>query len=202
MFSTEIDPLLGWVLRLCTGLLFVSAGYHKLRDPTAFRQVVGHYALLPQRLVPAVAASLPVAELALAAGLVLPELLGIDSIGQVTRGAALGVVGLLGLYTAAMLANLARGRTGMDCGCGSSGVHRPIGMGLLARNGFLLVAAALCVLPADGRALTWLDGVVVLPCVISCALLYAALEMAAANAKHQKRLFVSRIAPSAMREGV
>jgi hypothetical protein len=199
MLPNAIDPAIAWVGRLCLGLLFLSAGYYKLREPAVFRRALVGYALLPERRVPLVAALLPIAELAVAVGLTLPGLLRIELASQLTRGAALGAMALLGLYTVAMIVNLTRGRSGMDCGCGRA--HRPVGPGLLARNGFLAAATALCILPAGGRPLGWLDVVVVTACVVSSALIYVALEIAAANAAHQKQFFVSRIAPAAIREG-
>jgi len=199
MLPNAIDPVIAWVGRLCLGLLFLSASYYKLREPAPFRRALAGYALLPERRIPLVAALLPVAELVVAVGLTFPGLLRMEISSQLTRAAALGAMALIGLYTVAMVVNLARGRSGMDCGCGPA--HRPVGLGLLARNGFLAVAASLCVLPAGGRPLGWLDVVVVLACVVSSALIYVALEIAAANAAHQKQFFVPRIAPAVIGEG-
>ena len=45
---------------------------------------------------------------------------------------------LLALYAGAMAVNLARGRRDLDCGCAGPGVRRPVGEGLLIRNGALI----------------------------------------------------------------
>jgi hypothetical protein len=167
-----LDPAVGLALRLGLAALLLAACAHKLRDPAGFRRAVAGYRLLPARGVGAAAAGLALAELALGGGLLLPA---------AAARAALGTAALLALYAAAIGVNLARGRRGIDCGCAGPGARRPLGGGLVARNGVLALAALAAALPPTPRALVWLDGVSVAAGVALAALLYLAVDAALAQ---------------------
>jgi uncharacterized membrane protein len=138
-----IDPVVHYLLVCLLALVFVQGGAAKLTARDEFQGVVSSYRLLPSAMVPAFAALLPLAELAVGVGVVLPA----------TRhfGAALAFA-LLMMFALAMAINLARGRTEIDCGCFKSGFRQTISGWLVGRNLLLAAGAALLWLPAGGRA--------------------------------------------------
>jgi hypothetical protein len=92
------------------GLRISPCRFAKVTDLADFRSAVTNYRLLPTRLVPAVALTLPFAELAAAVLLALGILPGIIA----------GLLAVLLLsFAAAIAINLARGRS-FDCGCAGS----------------------------------------------------------------------------------
>lgn len=169
------DPAVQATLRAAGALLFAAAAWHKLRDRKAFREALAGYRLLPAACLGPAAIALPCAELAAALALATP--------GSAAAGALAGA-GLVALYAGAIGVNLARGRRTIDCGCGGPGGRRPIGAGLLWRNGALAAALLLAARTPSPRPFTWLDGASVAGCVASLALLYAALDVLLANRAH------------------
>lgn len=161
-----LDPAISWILAASFALLFTAASSHKLADWRRFRATVASYRLLPAALAPAAAGVVVVLEAAVVVLLLTPPLRA--------AGAALAAA-LLIAYAAAMGANLARGRTNLDCGCFGAGRRRQVRWGMVRRN---LVLAALAVpaalLPAGERALAPLDGLTIGGATLALALLYAA----------------------------
>lgn len=174
-----MDPVVAVVLRGALALLFVVAAAHKLRDRTAFRATLDAYAVLPGALVGAVAALVPLVELAAAVLLVAPR--------TTSLGVALAVV-LLATYALAMAVNLRRGRRDLDCGCMGPATRSKIGPELVARNVVLIAVALACLLPVAPRALGWLDFVTVPLALATVAALYAASERLLALAPAARRL--------------
>jgi hypothetical protein len=159
------DPLLQLTLALPLALLFLHGAWHKYRDIAGFRAQLAAYRMLPVALLPAVATGLPVAEASTALMLLLPA----------TRAAAAALgLSLFLLYALAMLVNLRRGRSWIDCGCG--GAAQPLSYGLVLRNLILAAGAALLLLPAHVRTLGVAD--LLLLCALSALL---ALAYLAAN---------------------
>lgn len=174
-----MDPVVAAILRGGLGLLFLAAGWHKLRDLAAFRASLAAYELLPERATRAAAAGLAVAELVASVALLAPV--------PAAPGTLLAVA-LLAVYTGAIAVNLARGRRDIDCGCAPAALAQPLGGGLVARNALLLGAALLCLAPTRPRSLVWLDGLTVLAAVGALAASYAALERLMATAPRLSRL--------------
>lgn len=163
------DPLLEWTARLVLALVFAVSAWAKFRDLARFAGVVGNYQVLPERLVAPAAHAVPIVEAAVAAGLLA------DSTRAVAAGWALA---LLGAFSLAMLVNLARGRTGIDCGCFGGALRQRLSWGLLGRNGGLAGAAVLAAWPAAAaREWTWLDALTVGAAGGSIVLLYGALSL-------------------------
>lgn len=106
------------------GLIFLVAGWTKLRHRPLLAAVVANYRVLPPSAVPIVARVLPYVELAVGVAL-------IAALGAVPALAA--ILLLLG-FAAAMAMNIRRGRAHIDCGCGLSGLHQSLGWPLVARN--------------------------------------------------------------------
>src|ERR1700730_12208844 len=96
----------------CTTLIaltFAQSAWHKLSELDSFTGFVADYQLIPERIVTRVSKVLVAMEAAVPIGLAMDE----------TRatGAALAMAALL-IYAAAMMLNILRGRSHIDCGCG------------------------------------------------------------------------------------
>ena len=123
------------------GLIFLVAGWTKLRHRPLLAAVVANYRVLPSPLAPVVASILPYIELAVGAAL-------IAGLGRVP---ALAAILLLTGFAAAMAVNIRRGRSHIDCGCGLSGLHQSLGWPLVARNlAFAALLLPMALLPAPG----------------------------------------------------
>jgi Methylamine utilisation protein MauE len=166
MPSLVLDPAVGALIIGCFALLFASAALHKLRGLGHFTEVLRAYRLLPagaERL----GAGVPLAELAVAAGLLAP----------VTRAAAaLTGVALLACYAAAIAVNLGRGRRDLACGCGGAQDARPIAPWMVARNLLLGLALAVTLVSWKSRPLLPTDALTVGAGIAVAALLYASLD--------------------------
>jgi uncharacterized membrane protein len=164
----QIDPVAASVLSLALTALWCASGVHKLRDPRRFADAVAAYTMVPPWAVALVAGALPLIEIAVAIGLVVP----------VTReAAALLSTLLLGLYGLAIAINLRRGRRELDCGCLGFGRRSSISTRLLWRNGALMLASlAVGLLQRRVRELDWIDLFTVTLGVAAAAILYAASE--------------------------
>jgi putative oxidoreductase len=114
------------VLEVVLGGIFLYAGLQKYLHSYEFAEAVLAYHLLPVRLVGAVAAALPWAEMA--AGLFL-------IIGLKRRSCLILLAGLLGAFTIVILITMARGLK-IDCGCGLF-LSRQVGWEVLLEDGVL-----------------------------------------------------------------
>lgn len=135
------EPLIHWALRSFLAALFATAALSKLTGMEEFHGVVRNFRLLPDMASRAVAMVLPVAELAVAAGLMIPAL---------AAPAALAAAALLGVFGLAIAVNVLRGRTQIDCGCFRNGMKQRISWAMVARNAVLAAMAlgAAALLPA------------------------------------------------------
>ena len=122
--------------RLLLAGVFALAALAKLRHPARTREDLAGLGL-PPRLVPAAGIALPLAELGVAALLLIGPLAGM--------GAWLAL-GLLVVFTAVIAANLLRGRR-PACACFGSLSRATIGAGAVARNLSLMAVAGALLLP-------------------------------------------------------
>ncbi|MGE8132289.1 MauE/DoxX family redox-associated membrane protein [Novosphingobium subterraneum] len=130
------------------GAVFVGAGIAKLRSRRIFPGVVANYRLLPEALVPVVAATLPFAEVAVGVALICG-----------VRLAAVPAGLLLLVFAAAMAINIGRGRSHIDCGCGRSELRQPLSRALVTRNLVLALLLVPALLPQPQFASAqWLIG--------------------------------------------
>jgi peroxiredoxin len=119
------------LLRLALSAVFSIAGVAKFLDQQGTRNAVKNFGA-PAKLTPALALLLPLAELAIAAGLLFDQTVGASAIAALV---------VLGLFVAAISVSLARGRT-HDCHCFGQLYSRPLGWPTLARNLVFALAAA------------------------------------------------------------
>lgn len=140
--------------RLVLAAVFVVAAVTKLADRDGTRDAAVAFGA-PERVAPALALLLPIAELTVAV-LLLPA--------TTALAGALGGLALLLLFSAAIALNIARGRA-PECHCFGQLHSEPAGPRTLARNGALAGVAALAVVGtltgSDTSAVAWigrLDG--------------------------------------------
>ena len=177
-----IDPALALVVRAALALLFLFTAGHKLRDVNAFAAAVAAYDLVPQQWQRTLSWSFAVLEVA--AGIFLFTNLAI---------APFAAAALLVVYTTAIIINLGRGRRDIDCGCAGPAHRMPLSGGLVVRNLMLILAALCATLPPTSRPQIWLDAVTVIASVTALSFLYAAADLALANAVRLRPLIHARL---------
>jgi hypothetical protein len=169
----QIDPVLGWMAAAAAAAIFVASGALKFYDLETFRGAVTNYRLLPEWLATPFAWGVPVIESAAALGLLLTP---------IRAPSALVLVGLLGVFTGAIVINLARGRTDIDCGCFGPALRQRLSWWLLARNGALFALLAAALMPAGPRPMDFLDAATVGFAAATVVVLYTAANYLIANA--------------------
>ena len=131
---------LGIVLGVLLAVVFSAAALGKLTDLAGTRDGLAGFGL-PRALVAPVALALPAAELVVAVLLLF---------GVTRMAGAAGALGLLAIFSVAIIANLARGRT-PDCHCFGRLHSAPAGWATVARN-VVLGACAAALLAAGSSA--------------------------------------------------
>ena len=146
-------PMFG--IGLALGLQLLAAGITHIANPELAARAVGGAVRLPAPIARLATVVLALVELAAAVAIASPWL---------RSQAAVPVLLLLLVYTAAVLGMLLSGRGGQDCGCGGLVAGIPVGRGLLARNLMLCAFALACVLvtaPAPSSPWSWLAGLAI-----------------------------------------
>src|ERR1700676_5171182 len=142
--AVMLDPVIGSLLVGCFVLLFVSAASHKLRDLQQFAQVFAGYNIAPLVNRWRLSWLVPVLEILIALGLLLPA----------SRAATTVVaVALLVSYALAISVNLRAGHNAIACGCGGPDQRRPIAAWMVWRNLLLASLLGLTLLPWTARPL-------------------------------------------------
>lgn len=167
-----VDPLLPNVLAGLLAIVLLAGAWQKARDMDGFTGALWNYRLLPESLVGPAAYAVTAAEAA-AGMLLLP-------VATRAYGAGLALV-LIAAVTLAVIANLARGRRAIDCGCGGPGGGQQLSWALVARNGALALAAWMALTHPAARELVWLDRVTLLAATLGLYGLYAAADQLIAN---------------------
>jgi hypothetical protein len=169
----QIDPVLGWMAAVAAAAIFASSGALKFYDLEAFRGALTNYRLIPEWLATPFAWAAPVVECAAALGLLL---------SPIRASAALVLIALLGVFTGAIVINLARGRTDIDCGCFGPALRQRLSWWLLLRNGALLALLAIALMPAATRPMGFFDVATVGMAAATVVVLYTAANYLIANA--------------------
>ncbi|MCU0561940.1 MAG: DoxX family membrane protein [Desulfobacterales bacterium] len=116
-------PVLGLVLRVYVGAVFVLASMYKINFPGEFAETIAAYQLVPHWAVNALALVMPWAELVCGSLMVL---------GVRTKAAAAAIGGMLVLFSLAIVITLLRGIP-IGCGCFTS-MEDPMGWDTLLRD--------------------------------------------------------------------
>jgi Methylamine utilisation protein MauE len=174
-FSLMLDPVVSSAVGAALSVILLTGGLQKLRDPALFRATLANYRLLPEGWLWEVALLLPLWEISAGSLLLFSP----------TRvAAALLTTGLLCVVTAAVVINLGRGRTGIECGCGGFGGHvgeQTLSWALAARNAVLAAAALLVLVEEEARVLVWIDYLSVAFGILSLLGLYVTANQLMAN---------------------
>lgn len=157
-------------------LLFVISVLHKLLDVDRFSGYVNNYDLVPQQSVKATTYGLIGLEIAISLGLIIPAFNGI---------ATVAAIALLSLYALAMLINIRRGNTQIECGCGGPVMF--LSYDLVLRNG-LIILIALPALFAHPSDITMIDTFVSVSCGALLFLMFIIAEKLLANFHHSQTL--------------
>lgn len=116
-------PLLGLLLRIYVGGLFIYASMYKINYPSEFAETIASYQLVPYWAVNLMALVMPWMELVSGVLLVL---------GVRTKSSAAVIGGMLVIFSLAILITLLR-RIPIDCGCFTS-IEKPLGWSTLVRD--------------------------------------------------------------------
>jgi len=166
----RIDPVLSLTFATAVASLFFTSVVHKIKDPYRFRDAVSGFALIPEPLILATAIFVLVCECSVVATFILGS----------TRAAGMCVAGtLMVLYAGAIVVNLLRGRTRIDCGCVGFLPQQHLGWWMVARNAVVATGAFIASLPRAPRELTSMDFFVVICAACAAAALYSAQGMLA-----------------------
>ena len=155
-------------------LLLGSAAWGKFRDAAAFEAILADYRLLPGSLVRPLARGIPVVEGVLAGAWTIAPWRTDAAVFASIATAAL----ILG-YGAAIAANLSRGRSWIDCGCGGG---EQLSWVLVGRNAVLAAVAVVPLLAGGAGRPDWGDLAMALPAFAAGACLYLATGALVANA--------------------
>ncbi len=159
--SFATDPIAVGAIVGALALVMFAAAWHKFSEPEEFVGALAAYRLMPEVAVWPVARILPVVEVVIGAGVLVP----------VTRQVAtFSLAGLVLLYAIAIAINLARGRRSIDCGCG--GAAHPLSWGLVGRNLVLAALAIAASQPTLERGLSWIDALTLVFGVLAFYALY------------------------------
>lgn len=154
-------------------VLLGSAAWGKFRDAAGFEAILADYRLLPGSLVRPVARGIPVVEGVLAgAWIIAPWHTDAALLASIATAAI-----MLG-YGVAIAANLSRGRSWIDCGCGGG---EQLSWVLVGRNAVLATLAVVPLVVGAGVP-DWGDLAMALPMFAAGACLYLATGVLVANA--------------------
>lgn len=174
-----IDSTISWTLSLTLALVFGASATIKFVDFSEFRGALENYRIVPDELSLPLAAIVSITELGCAIGLLFPRFHAV---------AAMLLIVLLAIFTAAIAINMMRGRLYIDCGCFGPMLRQPLSKWLLARNGILMLLGALALIPNDARAISVLDVVTITMGASTLVLLYGAANYLLANAPASNKM--------------
>jgi len=176
---TGIDPAIRGLCAFSLVLIFGASGVMKLRDLGMFEGSLANYQLVPMWMERPLAYLLPIIECIAVAGLLMTS----------TRAlAASTLLALLTIFSGAIAINLARGRIHIDCGCFGPALRQELSGWLLLRNLFLMILAAVVILPESDRAVESLDVVTIVLGAMTLVILYASANFAIGNAPKTRAL--------------
>lgn len=166
------DPVVTRSLGAMLSVLLLIGSWQKLRDMVVFAAAVDNYRLLPESLVTPVAWLVALSEASAAVLLLLND--------TAAAGAWLAMA-LIASVTAAVVINLLRGNTAIDCGCGGLS-SQPLAWSLVARNVVLMGIALLASQEGASRPLVWADYLTTVGVVLGLLGLYTIANQLMTNA--------------------
>lgn len=161
------DPVFFYIISVTLSALFFTSTWQKLQNRAEFVGILDSYQILHKTLLNFFARAIPSIELAIAAGLLIPD--------TRTLSAVLAAALLLG-YATAIAFNIYRGNKDIDCGCSYGTSRQTISMGLVWRNLILATGAASLMLPTFFRPLGYFDYAMILFGVIQFSVMYLTIN--------------------------
>ncbi|EFL51407.1 DoxX family protein [Solidesulfovibrio fructosivorans JJ]] len=134
--------IVGAVLRVALGLIFLAAAWDKIVDPMAFAKIIRNYQIVPDQLVAGVALVLPWIEVVVGMCLIT---------GFLSRGASLSAALMMAVFLAAMAWTQHKGIS-TQCGCFTTKADDAISARTFVRDGSLLALAVLVTVESFVRA--------------------------------------------------
>lgn len=134
--------IVGMVLRVALGLIFLAAAWDKIVDPMAFAKILRNYQILPDTLVAGVALVLPWIEVVVAMCLFT---------GFLSRGAGFSACLMMVVFLAAMAWTRYKGIS-TQCGCFTTQADDAISMRTFLRDGSILALSVLVAVDSFVRA--------------------------------------------------
>ena len=125
--------VVGTVLRVALGLVFLVAAWDKIADPMAFAKIMRNYQILPDALIAGVALVLPWIEVVVGMCLLT---------GFLSRGASLSATLMMAVFLAAMAWAQHKGIS-TQCGCFTVKADDAISVHTFIRDGSILALALL-----------------------------------------------------------
>jgi uncharacterized membrane protein len=174
-----IDPAISWTVSMALALVFGASAVIKFVDFSEFRGALENYRVVPEELSLPASVIVPVGELAGAVGLLVQRF---------HAAAAMLLIFLVAIFTAAIALNLMRGRLYIDCGCFGPMLRQPLSNWLLARNGVIILFCALILMPNGARAMNSLDFATITLGATTLVLLYGAANYLLANAPASNKM--------------
>jgi len=174
-----IDPAISWTVSLALAVVFGASAMIKFVDFAEFRGALENYRIVPGGLSLPAAVIVPIGESACAIGLLVPRYHSV---------AAMLLILLVAIFTAAIGINMMRGRLYIDCGCFGPMLRQPLSKWSLVRNGVLMLLGAVVMLADDARAMTTLDVVTITLGASTLVLLYGAANYLLANAPASNKM--------------
>ncbi len=174
-----IDPAIVWTVSIALALVFGASAAIKLVDISEFRGALENYRIVPEELSLPAAVIVPLSELGCTIGLLIP---------RCHQAAAMLLIFLIAIFTAAIAINMMRGRLYIDCGCFGPMLRQPLSYWLLVRNGALMLLGGFVALPSGTRAITALDVVTITLAASTLVLLYGAANYLLANAPASNKM--------------
>jgi uncharacterized membrane protein len=174
-----IDPAISWTIALALALVFGASAAIKFADFVEFRGALENYRIVPEGLSLPAAVIVPVSEVGCAIALLVP---------RYHLAAAMLLILLLAIFTAAIGINMMRGRLYIDCGCFGPMLRQPLSKWLLVRNGVLMLLGAVVMVADDARAMTALDAVTITLGASTLVLIYGAANYLLANAPASNKM--------------
>jgi hypothetical protein len=174
-----MDPCLSWTLALALAILFAASAAMKFADIPRFAAAVESYRILPAVLISPAAWIIPAIEASAALGLL---------VRAAQQRAAVVLAVLVGMFTAAIAINLARGQRQIDCGCFGPALRQTLSGWLIARNLILIVAAIVVASPTGPRPMGGIDLVTIVCAALTLMLLYLSTNYLLAHAPWIRQL--------------
>jgi hypothetical protein len=168
-----IDPTIAWTTSFVLAAIFIVSAAMKFVDLEEFRGAIESYRIAPPIFEPLLTFAIPFVEWSAAIALMFTSW---------RTDAAITLLALLMIFSAAIAINLLRGRVYIDCGCFGPALRQKISWWLVARNASLAALAIIAAVPAAARSLDALDFVTIPLGATTLAILYAAANYLLANA--------------------